>query len=187
VKASPSYLDVVPGALSTTIYTDTTDLAVTPLIGRSTASSFFVVRHADYTSRASTSYVLKLPISTGILTSPQLGGTLTLSGRDSKIHATDYDVGGIYTTGEIFAWKNFTGQKALVVYGGQDEHHGIAVSSKSTASVVEGSGVSTKSVNGAVVIGWDVSPTRRIVKVDDLLILLLGKSKIAVAFTQVGR
>jgi hypothetical protein len=180
IKVSPSYLVTVPGNASTGEYTNTADLTVTPLIGRSSASSFFVVRHTDYTSEASTSYVLKVSTSAGTLTIPQLGGSLTLNGRDSKIHVIDYPVAGeniLYSTAEVFTWKQITGYSVLLVYGGPNEHHEIAISSKAQASVVEGpsSGVTTKSVNGAVVIGWDVSSTRRIVKVDNLLIFLLGK------------
>lgn len=163
------------------MYTDTTDLTVTPLVGRSSASSFYVVRHTDYTSEASTSYKLKLPTSAGQLTIPQLGGSLTLNGRDSKIHVTDYDVAGtniLYSTAEVFTWKNFTDYKVLLVYGGPNEHHELAISSKANVSVVEGSssGVTIKSLDGTAVIGWDVSSTRRILKVDNLLVFLLGKS-----------
>lgn len=182
LKASPSYLDVVPGSASNATYTATTALTVTPLIGRSTKSSFFVVRHSDYTSLDSTSYTLKVSTSAGTLTLPQLGGSLTLDGRDSKIHVTDYDVAGtniLYSTAEVFTWKSFSDYKALVLYGGPGEHHELAISSSSNArvSIVDGSksGVTTKIQNGQAIIAWDVSSSRRIVKVDDLLVFLLGK------------
>lgn len=141
-----------------------------------------MVRHADYTSLDSTSYTLKVPTSDGTLTLPQLGGSLTLNGRDSKIHVTDYDVAGtniLYSTAEVFTWKNFSDYKALVLYGGAGEHHELAISSSSSAkiSIVDGSksGVTTKIQNGQAIIAWDVSSSRRIVKVDDLLVFLLGK------------
>ncbi|KAL2002782.1 hypothetical protein VTN02DRAFT_5941 [Thermoascus thermophilus] len=180
VKASsPSYLEAVPGNLTTAVYTDTEDLTVTPLFGNK--SSFFVLRHSDYSSQASTSYKLKLPTSAGVLTIPQLGGTLTLNGRDSKIHVTDYNIGGtniLYSTAEIFTWKKFADKKVLIVYGGENEHHEIAISSKSTPSVIEGSesDISTKVLDSSVVVGWDTSPTRRIVAVDDLQIFLLDRN-----------
>lgn len=153
---------------------------MTPLIGQSTNSSFFVVRHTDYSSTDVTSYTLKVPTSTGTLAVPQLGGALTLNGRDSKVHVTDYNVSGtnvLYSTAEIFTWKKFTDYSALVVYGGQGEHHELAISSTDSASVVEGSkkSVTTKSENGQLVIAWDVSSSRSIVKVGDLLVFLLGK------------
>lgn len=170
-----------PGNATTSTYTSTTDLTVTPLLGsNSSSSSFFVIRHTDYSSEDSVSYKLRLPTSAGRLTIPQLGGSLTLSGRDSKIHVVDYDVAGtkiLYSTAEVFTWKNFENEKVLVVYGGPNEHHEIAVSSKSNVSVVEGSSssITSKQKGSAVVIGWDVSMTRRIVKVGDLKIFLLGK------------
>lgn len=177
---SPSYLDILVGDASTTAYTSTTDLTVTPLIGQKTASSFYVVRHTDYTSEASTSYTLKVSTSAGSLQLPQLGGSLSLNGRDSKIHVTDYPVGKtniLYSTAEVFTWKQFAKNSVLVIYGGPNEHHEFAVSGASKASVVEGSssGVTIKSVNKSVVVAWDVSSTRRIVQIGNLLVLLLGE------------
>jgi beta-galactosidase len=104
---------------------------------------------------------------------------LTLSGRDSKIHVVDYDVAGtniLYSSAEVFTWNKVGKSKVLVLYGGPGEHHELAVTSTSKASVVEGSssGITTKQVGTAVVIGWDVSTTRRIVEVGDLKVLLLG-------------
>jgi beta-galactosidase len=165
--------------LTTSGYADTADLTVTPLLGNGTGS-YFVVRHTDYTSQASTPYKLSLPTSAGKLTVPQLGGTLTLNGRDSKIHVVDYKVAGtniIYSTAEVFTWKKFGDSKVLVLYGGPGEHHELAVSLKSDIQVVEGSnsGVTSKKVGDAVVVAWDVSSSRRIVQIGDLKIFLLGK------------
>ncbi|CAI7573668.1 unnamed protein product [Penicillium discolor] len=181
-RVSPAYLVSTPGSLTTSKYTTSSDLAVTPLLGgNSTASSFFVVRHSDYSSQASVDYKLKVPTSVGDVTIPQLGGSLTLSGRDSKIHVVDYDVAGtniLYSSAEVFTWTESGKSKILVLYGGPGEHHELAVSSKSKASVIEGSSssITTKQVDKAVVIGWDVSTTRRIVQVGDLQIVLLDRN-----------
>lgn len=113
-------------------------------------------------SQDTVDYKLKVPTSAGSLTIPQLGGSLTLSGRDSKIHVVDYDAVGtkiLYSTAEIFTWKVFGGEKVLVLYGGPGEHHEFAVSTSGGASVAEGSssGVSSKQMGNTVVVGWDVS------------------------------
>lgn len=168
-----------PGNLTTGVYTDTSDLSVTPLIGRGTGS-YFVVRHKDYSSQDSVSYKLTVPTSAGKLTIPQLKGSLTLSGRDSKVHVVDYNVSDtniLYSTAEVFTWKKFGGIKTLVLYGGPGEHHELAVSGRSSAKVIEGSesGIDSKQIKKAIVIGWDVSTTRRIVQVGDLRVILLGK------------
>ncbi|XHG07123.1 hypothetical protein AWENTII_010281 [Aspergillus wentii] len=179
-KVSPSYLLATPGNLTTSAYTNNAELAVTPLVGHG-SGSYFVVRHSDYTSQASTDYKLRLPTSAGNLTVPQLGGTLSLNGRDSKIHVVDYNVSGtnvLYSTAEVFTWKKFADKKVLVLYGGPDEHHELAISSKSNVSVIEGSesGISSKQIKNTVVVGWDVSSTRRIIQVDDLQVLLLDRN-----------
>lgn len=146
------------------------------------------MRHTDYTSTAVTQYKLKLPTSAGELQIPQTGGSLTLNGRDSKVHVVDYDVAGkkiLYSTAEIFTWKKFADYSVLVVYGGLGEHHEIAVSTKAKASVLsnEDNGITTKDVKGSLVISWDVVPSRGIVKVDDLLILLLGMIPVTIVLT----
>lgn len=152
---------------------------MTPLIGRGTGS-YFVVRHKDYSSQNAVSYKLKIPTSAGKLTIPQLKGTLTLSGRDSKIHVVDYNVSDtsiLYSTAEVFTWKKFGNTKTLVLYGGPGEHHELAVSARSSVKVIEGpeSGVVSKQIKKAVVIGWDVSTTRRIIQIGDLRVILLGR------------
>jgi beta-galactosidase len=100
------YLTAVPteSAVNGTFVSDNS-LAVTPL--KSNSTMFYVVRHGDYTSQESTPYRLTVTTSQGIISIPQLSSTLMLNGRDSKIHVTDYDVGGtnmLYASAEIFTW-----------------------------------------------------------------------------------
>jgi hypothetical protein len=178
LKVSPAYLTANPGILSSTLYTDNADLAVTPLIGNGSASNFYVLRHSDYSSLATTNYKLRLSTSAGNLTVPQLSGILTLNGRDSKIHVTDYDIGGtnlLYSTAEIFTWKKFDEKKVLVLYSGMGELHETAISTNSTPITIEGTGVTIEQMNGTVILNWQTSPIRRIVKVNDLFVYILGK------------
>lgn len=107
IKASPAYLTASRGNASTTQYTTTTDLTVTPAFGNGTG--FYFLRHSTYNSQASTNYRLKISTSAfGNITVPQLNDTsLTLNGRDSKVHISDYNLGGatlVYSTAEIFTW-----------------------------------------------------------------------------------
>ena len=151
---------------------------MTPIIGNGTTTKFFVVRHVAYENTASTGYTLKLPTSAGTLAIPTLGGTLTLNGRDSKVHITDYDVGGtnlLYSTAEIYTWKNFTGKKVLILYGGAGELHETAIKSSSSPVTIEGSGVTTKVASGTVTLQWTTTSTRRIVQLGTLYVYLLGK------------
>lgn len=179
-KVSPSYLAASPGNLTTSAYTNTADLTVTPLKGDD-SSSYYVVRHSDYSSQASTSYKLSLSTSAGDVTIPQLGGSLSLNGRDSKIHVVDYNVSGtkiVYSTAEVFTWKKFADSKVLIVYGGPGEHHELAVASKSEASVLEGteSVITSKQIDDSRIISWDVSSSRQIVQVGDLKVFLVDRN-----------
>lgn len=104
-----------------------------------------------------------------------------MNGRDSKIHVADYNVSGtniVYSTAEIFTWKQFADSKVLLLYGGPGEHHELAVESKSEVSVIEGaeSDITSKQIRDNIVISWDVSSARRIIQIDDLKIFLIGKT-----------
>ncbi|KAK5329783.1 hypothetical protein LTR93_001371 [Exophiala xenobiotica] len=180
VKVSSAYFDADPLHNSTTLYTNSADLIVTPVKGNTSATAFFILRHNNYTSQASTPYKLMLPTSAGNLSVPQLGGTLSLNGRDSKIHVTDYDINGtnvLYSTAEIFTWKDFGQKKVLLVYGGPGEHHEMSISSSSSPSLIEGpqAGLTLQSGSQAV-IAWDTAPQRRIVQVDNLQIFILDRN-----------
>jgi hypothetical protein len=181
LKVSPDYLTAVPVPLSTTFYTENTDIAVTPVIGSESPSSFYVVRHNVYNSTETTSYSLKISTSKGNLTVPRLGGKLTLHGRDSKVHVTDYNVGGtklLYSTAEVFTWKTFDSGKVLILYGGPGELHEASIVTTTKPAIVEGKDVTIKSADGTVTLQWKTSTSRRIVKVGDLSVYILGKNSL---------
>lgn len=176
LRVSPSYATATPGNLSTSRYTDNEEIAVTPLTTEK-EGSFFVVRHADFTSTESSSYKLKLPTSAGTLTVPQLGGSLSLNGRDSKIHVADYAVGEhtiLYSTAEALTWKKFGDKTVLILYSGPDELHEVAIKGKSAFKIVEGSGVKSDTKKNASILQWKTSSSRRVVQRDSLFIYLLG-------------
>lgn len=178
-KVSPGYLTASAATSATTgIYNTNADIVTTPVFGSN--GSFFIVRHSDYTSEAATNYTLSLPTSAGNISIPQLGGSLTLNGRDSKVHLTDYPVGDstlLYSTAEVFTWQTFENETVLVVYGGPNELHELAVAGTSTGSLVEGDGVTIQQSNSSVILQWTTSTDRRIVQVGDLYIYVLGKFK----------
>lgn len=85
ILSSPAYLTAIPGNFTNSSYASTSAITTTPLIGDTT--NFYVVRHSDYTTLSSTTYSFTVSTkSQGKITIPQLGGTLALNGRDSKIH-----------------------------------------------------------------------------------------------------
>ena len=198
--ASPAYLTATTqGNTTNGSFANTDNIAVTQMTSNKTA--FYVVRHAAYGSNDSTPYTLTVPTSKGKITIPQLSKTLTLSGRDSKIHVVDYDLNGtdlLYSSGEIFTWKAYGSKKILVLYGGPNETHEFAFVTSDTATVVEGGqasaneatdgqttspasggngGITIKSQNGVLIVNWTVEPTRRIVKVgQDVFVYLLDRN-----------
>jgi hypothetical protein len=179
MKVSPAYLTSSVGDSVNGTYTNSIDIVTTPLLGNGSATNFYIVRHSDYQTLSAASYKLTVTTSLGSRSIPQLGGSLTLSGRDSKWHVTDYDVGGttlLYSSAEVFTWKKFDSKTVLVVYGGPGEQHELAVISKNPAKVVEGSGVISKSTNGTTIVNFQTSPTRRVVQIGNLFIYLLDRN-----------
>ena len=106
VQASPALASAVPGYNTTGVYATNEAITVTPLIGEKTR--FYVARQTKYNSLASETYKLTVQTSQGNITVPQLGGELSINGRDSKIHVADYNIGNFnlrYSSAEVFTWK----------------------------------------------------------------------------------
>ncbi|KAL9596464.1 MAG: hypothetical protein Q9219_005770 [cf. Caloplaca sp. 3 TL-2023] len=174
LKVSPAYLTAVPDNATRGTFTDTTAITVTQLKGNIT--NFYVVRHTTYNSLNQTAYKLRVRTNVGDVIIPQLSEELTLGGRDSKIHVTDYDVGKyhlLYSSAEIFTWKSFQNKTVLVLYGGADENHEIAFSGRSSFQLLEGANVRSKVQNNTLIINWDVSTARRVLMVETSLIVYL--------------
>lgn len=182
LQSSPAYLSAIPqnNTHANGSYTGNPKIATTALFGNKT--NFFVIRHAAYSSLSTDEYNITLPTSKGNVSIPQLGGSLSLVGRDSKFHVTDYDIGGInvlYSTAEIFTWRKFSNKNVLVVYGGPGETHELAIEDGSQPTVVVGSNDRVKFGNklGSTVIQYTVDKERIIVKLSNgLYVYLLGKS-----------
>ncbi|KAE8367778.1 glycoside hydrolase superfamily [Aspergillus caelatus] len=115
----------------------------------------------------STSYKWQVNTSQGNITVPQLGGFLTLHGRDSRFHVTGYDLGVVilvYSTAEIFTWRRHGSKSVLVLYGGEGETYEFAVdSSIGNATIIEGSNVRVGKKGTIFVMQWDVIPFRQVV------------------------
>ncbi|RKK63882.1 putative beta-galactosidase E [Fusarium oxysporum] len=170
LQASPAYLAATPGNTSRGILTNSNDLATTVLTGRPT--KFYIVRHADTTSSNSIPYVLTVQTSAGTLKIPQIGSSLRLDGRDSKIHVTDYNVGGInllYSSAETFTWRKSSSRTTLILYGGAGETHEFALpASLGPHTVVEGD-VKHEMRDSSMIFQWAVKPSRTVIRFDRAL------------------
>lgn len=110
---------------------------------------------------------MQLPTSIGTLNIPALGGSLTLTGKDSKIHVVDYTAGStsiVYSTGEILTWyvqcshacrrisyhnlrATIDGQDIILLYGNAGELHETAFkfsTAPPAAKVISGSAAITQ-------------------------------------------
>lgn len=173
LQVSPNYLISMPSEGTFGIFTNTSELVATELAPTKSAETFYIVRHSDWTSQATVKYTLRITSSGRNLTVPQMGGSLSLPGRDSKIHVVDYDLGGVklyYSSAEIFTWKKSSAKTVLIMYGGMNETHEFAVPSElGLPSKVEGDGVRSAQQSGSTIIQWDVQPSRRVVHFGEIL------------------
>lgn len=169
IKASPAYLTATPGNLTNSTYVSTPELSTTPLVSTTNATRFYVTRHSDYTSLDVTPYTLTVPTaSDGNVTIPQLGGTLTLQGRDSKVQVTDYDVGGynlVYSSADVYTHGASGERRVLLLYGLAGETHELAFPADLGEPTVEGDDggtVKIETVGSTVVVQWDVTEERKV-------------------------
>ncbi|KAF2094930.1 beta-galactosidase [Rhizodiscina lignyota] len=179
LQASPAYITATPGNATNGTLASTAAITVTPLHDEKSGTRFYVVRHAVYNTLDTTDYKLTVDSSVGTITIPQLQGSLSLHGRDSKIHVVDYDVGGtklLYSSAEIFTWKKYSSSTVLVVYGGPGELHEMAFKTNKKPSVLEGSGITFGSKKGAYILNFETSTSRRIVQVGSLFVYVLDRN-----------
>lgn len=178
ITSSPAYLVAVPGNETNTSYVSTGEITTTPLVAES--SSFYVTRHSDWRTFQSTQYSITLPTSAGNFTIPQLGGSLTLDGRDSKIHVTDYDVSGLnllYSSADVFTHSKNDNKRTLLLYGGAGETHELAFASQLGKPSVEGDGVKVEHRESTVVVQWKVTTERKVLHYKDLDVYLLWRNE----------
>jgi hypothetical protein len=82
----------------------------------------------------------------------------------------------LYSTAEIFTWKKFEGNTVLVVYGGPGEQHELAIVGSNKATVLEGTGITSKSNGKATIINWQTGSTRRVVQIGKLFVYVLDRN-----------
>ncbi|KAJ0294625.1 hypothetical protein CBS470a_000533 [Colletotrichum nupharicola] len=134
----------------------------------------------SYDTFERTGYTLTVPTTYGNVTIPMLGGELSLHGRDSKIHVTDYDVGGVhlvYSSGEIFTWKKYQDRRLLILYSGDGEEHEFAVPSSLGEPIFEdGVNVTSCEIDRLRIFHWKVQESRQVVYFEGLEVHLLWRN-----------
>lgn len=165
-KVSPAYLTATPGNATNGTYASTAEVSTTPLHGQD-GTNFYVVRHAVWNSTSNLVYKLTLDTSVGRVIIPQLGGGLSLLGRDAKLMVTDYDLGGsklVYSTADIMTWaKSETGKVVVVMYGTEGEIQEFAVPASAGAPQFTSKFIKTRRVGSAWAVQWSVTPTQQLV------------------------
>ncbi|KAJ6538991.1 glycoside hydrolase family 35 protein [Mycena capillaripes] len=154
---------------------------VLDVVGNKTG--FYVVRQTDASTTAVQTYTLTLSTSIGTLTIPQIGGSLTLNGKDSKIHVVDYAAGSttiLYSTGEILTWATIDKRDVILVYGNAGELHETAFKFSGAvpaATVVSGTGkIQTKVLAGNSLALQYQTTGQTVVQVGNTLLYILDRA-----------
>lgn len=132
LKTSPSYLVLTPAHSTNRTYTSSRKITITPLFGEGDEPcNMYVARNTNASSADATTYNLTVPFGSGNITLPQLGGELTMPGRDTRIHVTHYPLGDMpatlaYSTAEIFTWGSTDHHGTIILYVGVGEIHEYA-------------------------------------------------------------
>ncbi|KAF2417124.1 beta-galactosidase [Tothia fuscella] len=183
IVASPSYLTAEPQIVndSSIYYVNNKKLTSTLLKGNKT--QYLIVRHKDYSSSDSNSFLVTVPnTSAGEVTIPQGGVYLVLNGRDSKTLVFDYEMNKIlilYSTAEVFTWKEYNGKTILVVYSGPNEQHEMAVALSNGSELPKallGSGISAAGVDGYTILSWKTSNEDRALQLGPLTIYFVDRN-----------
>lgn len=167
IRASPAYITAVPqNNFATNEFTN--DKSITISQSKGNPTNFYFVRHSAYNSQNTSYYTITIPTSQGNFTLPQLGGELSLLGRDSNVYVSDYDVAGtnlLYSTADIFTWKKYAPKAVLVVYGGTGQIQELAFKSNAPATLVEGTGAKIVSKDGIIIVQYVASSNRQIIRI----------------------
>ncbi|KAG9027455.1 hypothetical protein FRB95_007755 [Tulasnella sp. JGI-2019a] len=142
-QSSPSlYSTVIIGSGSS--YTSDTSLFTTHLADNSTSTiNYYIVRQGSQNTTTTVPFTLSVNTTAGAITIPQLGGTLALVGRESKIIVTGYTFGTsvvTYSTAEVLTHATFDGIDYIVLY---------ATSGSTVEAVVKGPTSATPIVTGS--------------------------------------
>ena len=167
LKVSTAYLTALAGNQTNGTLATSSSIGYNPLVDTKSKTKFYVVRHSNFSSLENTHHNFTFPTSVGNITAPQLGGSLLLQGRDAKIFVSDYDVGGInliYSTADVYTWAmNGNPKRVLIVYGGENETHELALpTSIGNYSVVEGSNVAIRRIGSTYTVQWQVMAGRQV-------------------------
>ncbi|KDR69947.1 hypothetical protein GALMADRAFT_1351204 [Galerina marginata CBS 339.88] len=188
IQVSPAFLTTRPMNVGSSqgMFTGNSALKTTQTldaVGKKTG--FYTVRQTDASITTVQTYTLNLPTSFGTLQIPNIGGSLTLTGKDSKIHVVDYTAGTttlIYSTGEIMTWATINGRDVIILYGNAGELHETAIkftgTTTPTVKVVSGSGtlkqkVLTSSGNSALALQYTTAPGQTVVQVGSTVMLYI--------------
>ncbi|KAJ5762257.1 uncharacterized protein N7511_005639, partial [Penicillium nucicola] len=164
LQSTPSYLTMTPENGTYGVYTNTKHVVTTRLIAKDSQEALYIVRQTNYSSFTSVEYTWHLRAEEGNIVVPQLGGSLALHGRDSKIMVANYKLSNItliYSSAEIATWRKSDTKTVLVLYGGENELHEFALPRHlGLPTKVEGQSIKSSAKGSSIVIQWNVQRSR---------------------------
>jgi hypothetical protein len=170
---------------------------VTFLQNPDSRAGFWVVRQSSSTSTATTNFKLNVTTASGLkLQIPLVASDITLSGRESKVLLTDYNLGSgstlLYSTAQVF-FSGVIGTKDVVLlYGPSAQEHefalavsGTGVESSSGITVTSGSKVGLPSNETIFTVASGFSGLATVFESSTRLVLFADSNTTATFFSPV--
>ncbi|VUC37130.1 unnamed protein product [Clonostachys rosea] len=124
-----------------TTYTETEGITANELRNPDTDAGFYAIRPTDPTAPNDFATRITIKTSSGNVTVPRLGGSLSLKAHYAKILTTDFrfgDVNLLYSTAEILSYAFFDGKPSLVLWVFDGEDGEFAIEGARSGNVLAG-------------------------------------------------
>ncbi|KAF8588348.1 glycoside hydrolase family 35 protein [Ramaria rubella] len=155
--ASPSLLSTSIVNSGTSSFTSNPGIFVTQLGNGDFATNYYVVRQVSNNFTTPISFSLKVNTTSGVLTVPQLGGQITLAGRESKILVSEYPFGGssiTYSTAEIMTQATIDNTDYIILYvsSGQSFEAVVVGPTFETPTLAGSQSIKVRAINGTAIV-----------------------------------
>ncbi|KAI0027626.1 glycoside hydrolase superfamily [Vararia minispora EC-137] len=140
-------------------------------------AGFYVVRQMMNNITTSTDFTLTVNTTNGSFTIPQLGGIITLAGRESKILVTNYSFGTSnleYSTAEVMTWFTLDDTDHIVLYAPEGQYVEVALASAAGTVDILGTPLNQTVLDGSLVVSGSLSGISR-VSVNNTTLFIVDK------------
>ncbi|KAG6809184.1 hypothetical protein H0H92_001242 [Tricholoma furcatifolium] len=162
-----------------TSYTNDSTIGATELRNPDTQAAFYVTIHDTSASQSVTDFTVNIATSAGNLTVPQFGGSVCLSGRQSKILVTDFKFGTntlVYSTAEVLSHSIVDSKSVLALWLPNGETGEFRIKGGSVKRQLSRTGGTFHDIGKDLVYSYTQGDDQSVLQFDDFRIILLPRT-----------